>query len=103
MRSDDWMRRRQRSVRSAPAVQSIANDALTPNSSDGQGQSVLATEAQNAMAQVISQLNTQYEGSSLFAGDNTNTAPMQAADSAGGPLATVNSVLASAVSAKVGH
>ena len=83
-------------------VQSIANDALTPNSSDGQGQSVLATEAQNAMAQVISQLNTQYEGSSLFAGDNTNTAPMQAANSAGGPLATVNSVLASAVSAKGG-
>src|ERR1700733_2313505 len=84
------------------AVQSIVNDALTPDSSNGQGQSVLANEAQNSMAQVISQLNTQYEGSSLFAGDNTNTAPMQAADAAGGPLATVNSVLAAAVRAKGG-
>jgi flagellar hook-associated protein 3 FlgL len=84
------------------AVQSIVNDALTPDSSNGQGQSVLANEAQNSMAQVISQLNTQYEGSSLFSGDNTNTAPMQAADAAGGPLATVNSVLATAVSVKGG-
>ncbi len=59
------------------SVQSIANEALTPDSSSGQGQSVLASQAQNSMVQVISQLNTQYEGSSLFAGDNTNTAPMQ--------------------------
>ena len=84
------------------SVQSITNDALNLASSNGQNLSVLANQAQNAMAQVISQLNTQYQGSSLFAGDNTNTAPMQSSDAAGGPQATVNSVLATAVSAKGG-
>ena len=84
------------------SVQSITNEALNLASSNGQNLSVLANQAQNAMAQVISQLNTQYQGSSLFAGDNTNTAPMQSPDAAGGPLATVNSVLATAVSAKGG-
>jgi flagellar hook-associated protein 3 FlgL len=55
------------------------------------------------MSQVLTLLNTQYNGSSLFAGDATNTLPMQSADAAGGPLATVNAVLNAAVAANGGQ
>jgi flagellar hook-associated protein 3 FlgL len=81
-------------------VQTIANEAISSSTGDAAGQAVLAGEAQSAMAQVVSQLNTQYGGSSLFAGDATAAAPMQSINAPSGPLATVNSVLATAVSAK---
>jgi flagellar hook-associated protein 3 FlgL len=49
------------------------NQAATVTSS---GRSVLATQAQSALAQVADLLNTQYDGHAVFAGDATNGVPL---------------------------
>ncbi|OYV37574.1 MAG: hypothetical protein B7Z80_12450 [Rhodospirillales bacterium 20-64-7] len=63
--------------------------------------STLAQQAQSAMQQILGQMNTTYAGSALFAGDSTQP-PMQTANAAGGPTATMNAVLSAAVTAKGG-
>jgi flagellar hook-associated protein 3 FlgL len=65
------------------------------------GAGTLAQEAQSAMQQVLSQLNTTFTGSALFAGDSA-APPMQTAGATGGPMDTVNAVLNAAVAAKGG-
>jgi len=84
----------------ASTAQTIAAQAINGPANTAEGTTVLANEAQDAMTQIVNQLNTQYAGNSLFAGDATTATPMQSIDAAGGPLATVNSVLAAAVSTK---
>jgi flagellar hook-associated protein 3 FlgL len=64
--------------------------------------SELGTQAQGAMSQILGQLNTTFDGSPVFAGDDTAASPMRNANDPAGPLATVNSILSAAVSAKGG-
>jgi flagellar hook-associated protein 3 FlgL len=54
--------------------------------------SLLAGQAQNALQQVLGQLNTAYTGSALFAGNST-VPPM---DSSTAPMAALNGLLATA-------
>jgi flagellar hook-associated protein 3 FlgL len=86
----------------ATAVQSIATATINSASADPSGQAAIATQASSTMAQVLNLLNTQYNGSSVFAGDATTGLPMQSADAPGGPQDTVNAVLNAAVTAKGG-
>ena len=83
------------------AVQKVATTAINDTGVTG-GPSILATTAQSTMEQVVNLLNTQYQGKSLFSGDATDVAAMQSPNAAGGPAATMNSVLTAAVSTKGG-
>lgn len=86
----------------ATAVQTVATATINSASSTPEGQTALAEQATSTMSQVLNLLNTQYDGSSLFAGDATNTVPMVSADAAGGPQDTINAVLNAAVTANGG-
>ncbi|MFI4982843.1 MAG: flagellin [Nevskiales bacterium] len=82
-------------------AQNLANASQGTSSANAQTYSIVATQAQGAISQVLDSLNTQFDGSAVFAGDAA-AAPMQAADAPGGPQATVNAVLSAAVAAKGG-
>jgi flagellar hook-associated protein 3 FlgL len=86
----------------ATAVQTIATATVNSASATPDGEAAIATQASSTMSQVLNLLNTQYNGSSLFAGDATNTLPMQSADATGGPTDTINTVLNAAVAANGG-
>jgi flagellar hook-associated protein 3 FlgL len=86
----------------ASAAQAVTADALNSNAQSGSGLSILGTQAQDTLDQVIELLNTQYDGQSVFAGDNGSVTPMVASSAPGGPLATMNAVLSAAVTAKGG-
>jgi len=87
----------------ASTVQTMATATINSASATPEGETAIATQASSAMSQVLNLLNTQYNGSALFAGDATSGLPMQSADAAGGPLDTVNSVLNAAVAANGGQ
>ena len=84
------------------AVQTVATAAINAPGTTAGGSTILANTAQGTMEQVVNLLNTQYQGKSLFSGDATDVAAMQSPNATGGPAATMNSVLAAAVSAKGG-
>ncbi len=87
----------------ASTVQTIATATINSASATPEGETALATQASSAMSQVLDLLNTQYNGSALFAGDATSAPPMQSADATGGPLDTINAVLSAAVAANGGQ
>ena len=84
------------------ALQTIATATINSGSSEPDVQAAIATQASSAMSQVMNLLNTQYNGSALFAGDATSDVPMQSPDAPGGAIDTVNAVLNAAVTAKGG-
>jgi len=86
----------------ATAAQSVSNATLSATTANDQSDSTIATQASSTLSQVLNLLNTQYDGSAVFAGDATNALPMQDASAPGGPLATVNAVLNAAVTANGG-
>jgi flagellar hook-associated protein 3 FlgL len=86
----------------ASSVQSIATATISSAAATPEGQTALAQQAASTMSQVLNLLNTQYNGSSVFAGDATNALPMVSADAPGGPQETVNAVLSAAVATKGG-
>jgi flagellar hook-associated protein 3 FlgL len=88
-------------------AQSVSGDAATAQSNgaatmSNTSASFLAAQAQNAMQQVLGQLNTAYAGGALFAGDST-LPPMQQANATGGPTDTLTAILTSAVAANGGN
>jgi flagellar hook-associated protein 3 FlgL len=87
----------------ATAVQTIATATINSASTTPEGQDALAAEATSTMSQVLDLLNTQYNGSAVFAGDATSSPPMQSANATGGPLDTINAVLNAAVAANGGQ
>jgi len=89
------------------AAQSVISAALgaSPTTTGLATDSVmsgLGTQAQDAMDQILGELNTTFDGSPVFAGDDTAAPPMRNVNDPAGPLATVNSILSAAVSAKGG-
>lgn len=91
----------------ASTVQSLATEALgaaspTNGSSTDTVLNELGTQAQTAMGQILGQLNTTFDGSPVFAGDDTAALPMRNINDPAGPLATVNAILSAAVSANGG-
>jgi len=87
----------------ASSVQTIATGTINSASQTPEGAAALGTEASNTMSQVLNLLNTQYNGSALFAGDATSNPPMRSADAAGGPQDAINTVLNTAVAANGGQ
>jgi flagellar hook-associated protein 3 FlgL len=85
------------------AAQTVSNASIGGSTTDPNTYSTIADQAQSTMSQVLSLLNTQYEGSSLFAGDATNVQPMQSTTATGGPEDTINTVLNAAVTANGGQ
>jgi flagellar hook-associated protein 3 FlgL len=77
----------------SPTTTGVATDSVM---------SELGVQAQTAMGQILEQLNTSFDGSPVFAGDDTGASPMRNINDPSGPLATVNAVLSAAVSAKGG-
>jgi flagellar hook-associated protein 3 FlgL len=85
-------------------TQTIANAALAagaPGSNTDQAYSALAQQATSAISTVLGQLNTSSAGGPIFSGDS-GTAPMQAADAPGGPMAAIQSTLNAAVASAGG-
>lgn len=88
----------------ASVTQTLSTAALgtsSPGSMNDTTLSVLATQAQGAIGEVLGQLNTTFAGSAVFAGDSA-VPPMQSPGAAGGPLATVQATLSAAVTANGG-
>jgi flagellar hook-associated protein 3 FlgL len=86
----------------ATALQSMITGATDVSSTQPDAENTIATQATSTMSQVLDLLNTQYDGSSLFAGDATNSQPMQSEGAPGGPVDTINAVLNAAVTANGG-
>ena len=85
-------------------AQEMSTQALStasPGSTSDTTLTVLGSQAQGAMGQILGELNTSFAGAPVFAGDN-GSLPMRAAGDPGGPLATVQATLSAAVTAKGG-
>jgi len=87
----------------ATALQPIATGVISSTATTPEGQSALGEQASSAMSQILTLLNTQYAGSSLFGGDANGAPPMVSATAPGGPQDAVNAVLSAAVAANGGQ
>ncbi len=86
----------------ASVASSVETSSLSANVQTDTGYAALASEAQGATQQVLGLLNTQANGQSVFGGDNSSGPAMSTADAAGGPTATIASVVSAAVAANGG-
>lgn len=88
------------------AIGTISTQALGTSSADATGTTeygVTATEATSTMNQLLTQLNTTYNGQYLFSGQDSGTATMVSSSSAtNGPNAAISTALSNAVAANGG-
>ncbi|HTR16046.1 MAG TPA: flagellin [Acetobacteraceae bacterium] len=80
----------------ASVAQSASNAALNVNTGTSQGMTIMAATARSDMSQIMSLLNTQYDGHAIFAGSDSAGTPMKATDASGGALDAINNALNSA-------
>jgi flagellar hook-associated protein 3 FlgL len=80
----------------ASVAQSASNAALNVNTNTSQGMAIMAATARSDMSQIMSLLNTQYDGHAIFAGSDSAGSPMPATDAPSGALDAINNAISTA-------